>query len=504
MHVQNLCLKQLLNENMIWNMENSERSDWERSWGDKFSGAEIPVREELWTGVELALEKGAAGRRKGLLLFFQWVAAAAVVLALTLTYVGYQIGVGESQNQTSLQGDNDSKVDSNLPSVSQEENALRPELSVTEEGHIDIEDVVKPDQSTALQAENEIDQKPPNKDENTQSLAFVFDEDKKSKVDNSTKNNVIYLAEDTKISVKENDLPETSLSGQRVVNLLSLQSLSLRTSKIAFGISPEVIFQKIPIFDFKQKKQSTESRFLAGAGLGSGAFGANFSPGSSESAALSADAETDPTSFNFTQVDPSINERNSASIAFSAQASWRFAPRWVLQGGLQYGEYRSEIISNFLIISEDNRALPGFFSNGFVNTATESVVGGNVGSAGQGTFSLTNSFDLISVPAKVGFVIIDKKFNWVVSTGIASDLLLNSSLEDQSGQFEATNTTDFFNTIFLSGLASTQASYAITPQWRLAVEPGYKFAITPLSSSDSPFTSRPKLFSVNIGILYSF
>ena len=63
-------------------MKNMERERFEASWKNAFEKAEISPSENVWTNIELDLEKARGGELKKRLLFYKMLAAACVVFAM--------------------------------------------------------------------------------------------------------------------------------------------------------------------------------------------------------------------------------------------------------------------------------------------------------------------------------------------------------------------------------------------------------------------------------------
>src|SRR5688572_22429738 len=65
-------------------MKNMERQDFEDSWKRAFDKAEIPPSENVWTNIELDLERAKGSRLKKRLAIFQLATAASIIFALGL------------------------------------------------------------------------------------------------------------------------------------------------------------------------------------------------------------------------------------------------------------------------------------------------------------------------------------------------------------------------------------------------------------------------------------
>lgn len=70
-------------------MNDMERRKFEDSFKDAFHEAEVAPSENVWTNIELDLEKAEGGKMKRRLLFYKLLAAASVAFAMGVAGVGY-------------------------------------------------------------------------------------------------------------------------------------------------------------------------------------------------------------------------------------------------------------------------------------------------------------------------------------------------------------------------------------------------------------------------------
>ena len=68
-----------------------ERRKFEDSFKQAFDGAEVNTSDNVWTGIELELEKAEGDKTKRRLLFYKLLAAASVTFALCVAGIGYYI-----------------------------------------------------------------------------------------------------------------------------------------------------------------------------------------------------------------------------------------------------------------------------------------------------------------------------------------------------------------------------------------------------------------------------
>ena len=68
-----------------------ERRKFEDSFKDAFEGAEVSPSENVWTNIELDLEKADGGKMRRRLLFYKMLAAASVAFAMCVAGIGYYV-----------------------------------------------------------------------------------------------------------------------------------------------------------------------------------------------------------------------------------------------------------------------------------------------------------------------------------------------------------------------------------------------------------------------------
>src|SRR6187431_1957894 len=72
-------------------MNDMERRKFEDSFQDAFRDAEASPSENVWTNIELDLEKADGDKMKRRLVFFKTLAAASIVFAICVAGIGYYV-----------------------------------------------------------------------------------------------------------------------------------------------------------------------------------------------------------------------------------------------------------------------------------------------------------------------------------------------------------------------------------------------------------------------------
>ncbi len=72
-------------------MKDMERRKFEDSFKEAFKDAEANPSENVWTNIELDLEKAEGDKMKRRLVFFKMLAAASIVFAMSVAGIGYYV-----------------------------------------------------------------------------------------------------------------------------------------------------------------------------------------------------------------------------------------------------------------------------------------------------------------------------------------------------------------------------------------------------------------------------
>ena len=72
-------------------MNDMERRKFEDSFQEAFKDAEANPSENVWTNIELDLEKAEGDKMKRRLVFFKTLAAASIVFAMSVAGIGYYV-----------------------------------------------------------------------------------------------------------------------------------------------------------------------------------------------------------------------------------------------------------------------------------------------------------------------------------------------------------------------------------------------------------------------------
>jgi hypothetical protein len=123
-------------------------------------------------------------------------------------------------------------------------------------------------------------------------------------------------------------------------------------------------------------------------------------------------------------------------------------------------------------------------------------------------YQLESRSEYISIPFQAGYVLVDRKFSWLVNSGISSDIFIRNTLTDLSGQrssySESAGQTSPYRTFMWSALASTELSYKMGAHYRLALMPGMRYSLNQVMKSDQATQGNPLIWDIGFRFRYIF
>jgi hypothetical protein len=246
----------------------------------------------------------------------------------------------------------------------------------------------------------------------------------------------------------------------------------------------------VPIW-IKLKTDDSKSNMWASAGFAAGSYnpssgmGLSFSAADAEMAAPSTDLGSGVAIYS--------DEQTGRSIGGGVGLGGKIGKKWSLESGLNYVHSEFDGITNSFIESE-GRVYPVFHETNFAGSLQNTS-----------SFGVTSSFDFINIPIKAGYVLVDKKIGWVATGGFGSSVLLNNSLDSQTGQFEKINysvSDSPYRRMSWSGIIGTEVYFNITEDYQLLVVPQYNFGITSITKQESSFSIVPNSFNLGLRLRY--
>lgn len=439
-------------------MENTERKKFDNAWRDAFQQAEQNPSAEVWSALDSELTRAEGGVMKRRVVFYQRLAAASILFALAF---------GSLTTYYNLK--HDTSVVNEIANANQSAN--QTDNTITDQ-------TVKPGEVGVSEDNNELAEAgsrlPKSGDTGVNGNSIVKE------------NQTAFIAQSKKDSGTEKNHATEQVPSQSKVNAnaiagISTQDLPAPEAKISGKPREVTIVRKLPAMpasfmaESRKEKKSGEDLWAS-----VGASAGNYSPQANlNSYAMSASPTTGAGSLNNSASSNSYSQGSAYSVGLNLAR--RVSDHWVVQGGLSYLNQSIGYTSNFATVSTGNKA------SAFV--ADYATLQQNAS-----TLTLTNPYEInsvnqfVSLPVQAGYLLIDRKVGWQLNTGFATDIFLQNTLTDKSGQLdkysEGAGEDSPYRTFSWSALMSTELSYKVGTQYRVSLAPGLRYTMSPVLKSD--------------------
>ncbi|HOX83853.1 MAG TPA: hypothetical protein PLS08_12550 [Chryseolinea sp.] len=494
---------------------------------DAFKDAEVTPSENVWTNIELDLEKADGGDIRRRLFYYKMVAAASVIFALAAGSAAlYVLNTSlRAENQQALltesQSKNTTKDSEKIleASVSAESNSnQRTEPMVLEKGRGEENNFVGNNNDTEKRNtdfENE------GRKTIHKSATSNYNQTKTNSSLASNKMNPVNTN-----SIAQEDQHLTNQNNDRNVNddQMVFQSHSVKT--LSNFSSPK----RLNAIDIKQektdvqpdagalllaklaqreqelqgeekenKKEDRSERLWTSLGVAAGAFSAantSVSPPSNSSIGTSNSLA------NNVQVANKQAKASGSTYSVGINIGTKLSNRWIIQGGLNYMMQGSDYTSNAVVTSPDFK---NFGVASLNDLARESFDAQLVSTS---PYQVNNILQYINVPIQTGYILVNRKVGVQLNTGISTDLFLQNTLTPEGGNLDKTTqgsgSESPYRTVNFSGLVGTEISYKMGQHYRIALNPGLRYPFSSIYKSDVGISASPLTFDVGLRFRYIF
>lgn len=454
-------------------MKNTERQKFDDAWRDAFQQAEQTPSAEVWSALDHRLTQAEGGIMKRRVIFYQRLAAAAILFALafgalTTYYVSEQSDtvaeelVVSQKTENPITNENKNLADNS--SEGQKNIDTKQKSSSNSEGSSVVNSLRSQDNKVAIAGQQ-----------------FVLPDsvnvelDKKQKTDKFSGRD--YSRGIARISVADLPSPEISLTGK---------------------VRDVTIVRKLPAMPASYMAESkrnkrTDEDLWASIGAATGNYSPQANIGSVNYAAASGGA------FSNRSAASSSDSRGSA-YSVGVNLGKRLSDRWILQGGVNYLNQAIGYNSNIATLQSNNQAKAFVADYAVQDQNTNSVLL-------TSPYEINSVSEFISVPVQAGYLLVDRKLGLQLNSGFATDIFLQNTLTDKSGQLdkysEGAGTDSPYNTFSLSGLLGSELSYKIGTQYRLSVAPGLRYSMSSVLKSESG-SANPLVWDLGFRFRYIF
>lgn len=485
-------------------MEKQDR--FEDQWKDAFEHAELTPDKSVWSGIRAEMANQTADKYKRSAIYFRWLAAASVTILIGVVAASSYYYFNQEKQ---LVGDEGSITKNE---ISDQNNSNDQNIISNRSGNDDLANIWESSEIEKSQTDPEdlVDNK-------NQNIASVEIEDTGTKISNSyPENSASSIEEKTGLPVFNSHIEGNAISvvdnGENVEHVALFnheKKPRLRDQLDPLGYSlltgvPEddVYLQMIPILDHLnlRKNKSHYKDLWAGLSFGGGNFDPNMSFDQPNVSSVAFEAQG-LDAFSNTVANVQMEEQTPAfSIGLGFDVGTKLSPKIVLQSGITYQRYSSESISSFELqntVSGQNDA--------FLLAADRSLESSqNVNYTS--TYQVNNEFEYLSVPIEMGYLLVDRKFGFLLSSGMATDFFMKNTISDDSNlRNEVTvNNGDSspYKSVNLNAIVGGELYYAFNDNYLVALEPSYKFSIDGITKSDANFLSKPHSLFVGFKFKY--
>jgi hypothetical protein len=472
-----------------------ERQGFEDSWKEAFKDSEVIPSDNVWTNVELDLERAKATILRKRLVRYQLLAAASIL---------FSIGVGIS---VFVFNKNDSQ---NLVATTQSPVTTKSAESVKSA-------IEKPtdtkDQPANAAANEKIAEEKTQLLKTEQTRAHREHATNKNATDEVEKNESLsneILVSDNSTTNIEKMYPEVPASvAHKHANLVAISQPTLQIEKQNQVDPVALMMAKLEQREKEiageeasgesQKKNLTE-KLWSSVGVAAGSF-RSVNSGASPSLANTAT--------NSALASSIANQETKASgVAYSMGVNLgkKIAERWIVQGGFNYLNQTSEYTQQSLVQTQNFTA----FRPASINELNQLAAGD---ASAQKTaitsapYDVNNNVRYLSIPVQAGYLIINRGVGLQMNAGVSTDLFLQNTISATSDgeKVDPVKAGIGHNSAFrpwnFSGLMGTEVSYKFGKHYRVALNPGLRYPFSSIYKSDFYKSSR---LTYDIGLRFRY
>lgn len=506
-------------------MKDMERERFEESWKRAFDDTEITPSEKVWANIELDLEKARGGDLKKRLLFFQMLAAASVVFAMTVGGIGYYY----SYHVNPLEGGRVAQADNNSNNAASTLNKQTDDRNTEERTSVDDQSTVlselpggsiteKQSIPESLPGDSEIAaaaEHPIASQEQKHATAKTGGQDQRALTRENA--NLLGVTEEYEAGsswligkADAGALPLT-IDDRTLAPFYTPRPVRLDLQQKNEQIDPVIAMmaklaqreKEVQKEGNEKEENSHDENLWTSVGFAAGSFNA-LNTSSTPPAAYSSSmaALTAPI------VDQEA-KANGYTYSMGVNVGTRISERWVLQGGVNYLTQASEYIANNIVMDA-----PGSYSQQkFRAASTNELMMADASDLSQklvysAPYSVNNNMRYLSIPVQAGYLLVNKTFGLQLNAGLATDLFLQNTISAESDQIAKTSqpagSDSPYRAVNLSGLFGTEVSYRFGDHYRVSLNPGVRYPFNTIYKSELGVQSSPLTFDVGLRFRYIF
>ncbi len=440
------------------------RDRFENSWKNSLNKAEVKPSDRVWHGIESRLsEMDTLRKYRRQARFYKFAASMALILSLGL--IAWNI---------SMLGD--------MPAATKEDNSVIPSGAITFPDTQSLDDV----SPSGTQADRNNTVLPPI---NTFTSSIASPDPSSQAPTN----------------------PDVADNTNDVITPVRAVALGFQVAAPKGKHVHKVDQTYLLLNEYDEKPK--DGLLSLNAGVTSGMFDPNFTNNTTSSARntfqqpvnVRQENANQPVSPASSPIEPVADYSSDQLFALHLKGGVRLTKRLTLLTGIMFGEYRTQITSNTVYETEENRLVPlnNYSRDNVVNAFNSSgAVISNI------EYQTLNSFRMVSVPVELSYRILDKDFFLSVKGGVQSNFNMGYSIRDEFRYFdkitiepgEETPYKDYNFNYLIGGVVG----YNLNSKYAVTVEPSFAASLSDFSKETASFSSSPTVFSVSAGIQYLF
>ncbi len=430
---------------------------FEEEWKSAFDGAEVEPSENVWTGVELDLEKGSGVAARRQLTVYRWLAAASVLVAVGVSALYFLSDNRQAEPVTAqaLHG-NESLTDNPQPVADATATVDKPS-----------NEALQPSPQSKRFTERSQRELPLGLTDRKATTAVLTDQPEQifNSLEREVRNRLAPARQMPVLYSFKN--PELNFSKQEPV----ADPGALLLAKLA---DEERAYAKAG------KKKGNDEHLWTSVGFGAGSFNPN--------AGSSANAST----FNTTG-----NSSAGMSYSVGAAIGGRVGSRFVLQGGVSYLQQNASYTSSLLSMETATAA-----------ASLDDYIDRQANLVATTPYEVASNLQYVTLPLQAGYLILDHDFAIQLNGGVATDFFIQNTLTPDNPAVasvtQKAGEDSPYRTVNFSGIVGTELSYKFAGRYRIAVNPGIRYAFNSIYKPEISREITPITYDVALRFRYIF
>lgn len=467
-----------------------ERQPFEKAWHDAFQGKEKQPAPQIWSAISNELANTAAARNRRRMVFFQWLAAASVVFALTVVFLNERPFLDQQPVTRSEQV---------LPAVPQDPAAQQTPTSTPSDAALSAKAQGSSTTNSYTRAINASPAATKTASKQTQSTAFLRKADFQQRAlaflaESRSENNVVLPLETQSPNAM---VDSTKATPERTTSPTQVTDPTPEAATLANQATLAHVANEQPV---EPKKQASRALWTS-VGFAGGGFTTAAAGGTGGGLEASTTADFAMTNgMRSSATATSQKAQVGTAFSFGIGVGKMIAGRWSLQTGLVYLQQSVGYTSNLISLGTNTTSAKVYLAE------TLSATNYSADLAITTPYQLQAQVNYLAVPMMAGYVVLDRTFSIQVNGGVATDFLVQSAWQDRSGLYTTNrqSANDVYRPVNWAGLFNTEFSYRVGKHYRASLVPGVRYSMQPIYRPEIRNDLRPLIWDIGFRIRYQF